>query len=583
MSSFYTTYRTCVCTLLFALVFLGAGIVRAEAATLSLSPGTGVYTAGATFTATVILNTQGAPVNAADATLSFNPNEVSVVGVSRTGSIFNLWTTEPTFSNSAGTISFGGGSPSGYTGGSGAVMSVTFKAINAGTARVSFKNGSVLAADGKGTNVLSNMSGGTYTFVAQEVQPVPEVIEYVAPANTPGAPTVRSNTHPDPSKWYKESTAQLSWTIPSGVTGVRTLLDGNSGSIPTKVYETPISSIELPDLTEGVSYFHIQFRNADGWGRVAHYRLAVDTEKPTSFDISIAPDVDPSKPEQTLLLEVQDDTSPVRRFAVQLDGAEPYEYIDETGSSTITLPALEPGHHTVIIEAFDAAGNSIISTFSFDIIAFDKPLFTEYPTQINEEVIPVIKGLTKPRATVEVTLKKQDGTPVVSKVIAGDDGVFIYIPDGTLNRGVYSLSAIAIDTDGARSEPSDTIRIAVQQPGYVQIGSFIISILSIIIPLIALLVLLVVGLWYLLNRIRRFRRRVAIESTEALDILRSQFAVLYKTLRDEEQALIEAKKTKKLTKSEAHLIEQLDRSLQDTQARIEKEITDVTALVKKQK
>ncbi|MEZ4200072.1 MAG: hypothetical protein R3B69_00480 [Candidatus Paceibacterota bacterium] len=37
-----------------------------EAATLSLSPGTGVYTAGGTFTARVVVNTAGESVNAAE-------------------------------------------------------------------------------------------------------------------------------------------------------------------------------------------------------------------------------------------------------------------------------------------------------------------------------------------------------------------------------------------------------------------------------------------------------------------------------------------------------------------------------------
>ena len=154
----------------------------ASAATLSLSPGTGVYTSGSTFTVNVRVNTQGEEINAAEGTLKFNPNELSVVNVSRASSIFNLWVAEPAFSNSTGNITFSGGSPSGYSGGGGTVMSVTFRAAGAGSARVSFTNGSVLANDGRGTNVLTNMGGGTFTIQAQSSSPAPEVItEYVAP------------------------------------------------------------------------------------------------------------------------------------------------------------------------------------------------------------------------------------------------------------------------------------------------------------------------------------------------------------------------------------------------------------------
>lgn len=556
----------------------------ALAATLSLSPGTGVYTAGQTFTANVVINTAGQPVNAADATLSFNPNELSVVGVSKGSSIFNLWTADPTYSNSAGTISFGGGSPSGYTGSRGTIMTITFRASSAGTGRVSFKTGSVLAADGRGTNVLTDMSGGTYTIAAADVQPEPEVIEYVAPANTPGRPAIESSTHSDPNAWYNQTTAKLSWILPSGVTSVRTQLDENSGTIPTKVYENPISSIELTDLEEGVQYFHLQFQNADGWGRVAHYRLAVDTKNPERFEIRLPENADLSNPEQTLILDVEDETSLVTRFNVQVDGAEPFEYIlEDAGSSTITLPPLAPGHHTVLIEAFDAAGNSIVDTLSFSILAFDKPTFTEYPSQLNEGVIPVIKGQTRPNSEVTIRMSRLGDAPAETSVIADESGVFTFIPDGALRQGVYTLTAVAIDEYGAQSEASDEVRIAVQQAGYVRIGSFIVSILSIIVPLLGLLVLMVVGMWYAIARISRLRRKVALEAGEALDIVQSEFAVLHEALRDGEQELVASKKTKKLSKGEEKLLADFNQSLIDSQARIEKEVTDVTKLVKRKR
>ena len=116
----------------------------ASAASLSVSPNTGVYSSGQTFTVKLNVNTSGAPINAADGTLTFNPNEISVVSVSK-GSIFNLWTADPTFSNSAGTVTFSGGSPTGYTGSAGTVISITFKSQNAGAPKISFSKGSVLA------------------------------------------------------------------------------------------------------------------------------------------------------------------------------------------------------------------------------------------------------------------------------------------------------------------------------------------------------------------------------------------------------------------------------------------------------
>lgn len=555
---------------------------NALAATLSLSPGTGVYTSGATFSVNVRVNSQGKEINAAEGTLKFNPNELSVVSVNRAGSIFNLWVAEPTFSNGAGTISFSGGSPSGYTGSGGSVMNVTFRAAGAGSPRVSFTNGSVLANDGRGTNVLTAMNGGSFTIQARSVAPAPEVItEYVAPANTPAAPVITSDTHPNPTKWYSAKTATLAWNVPAGITAVRTLWNQNPTSVPTKVYENPLRTITLSDLDEGVSYFHLQFQNEDGWGKVSHYRLAVDSQKPASIEISQPEDANLANPVQEILIVAEDVTSEVNRFLVKIDDNEPVEFTRETASSTITLPALEPGYHTLVIEAFDEAGNSVIESYSLTILSFDRPVFTDYPTEINEEVIPVIKGLTRANSVVDVYVQKVGSEPTTYSVESDENGVFVFIPEGTFTTGVYELSARATDEYGAQSEFSDVVRIAVQQPGYLRVGSLIVSVLSVIVPLVVLIGLLIFGTGYLFAYLRRFKKEVSVESVEALEILRAEFTTLQKILRAEEAAMQGSRKTKKLTIAETHMVETFDRALMTSRQKVEKEIEDITELTEK--
>jgi hypothetical protein len=553
----------------------------AFAATLSISPNTGVYNSNGTFTVRVNVNSGGQSINAAEGTLSFNPRELSVVSVTRASSIFNLWIAEPTFSNSAGTINFSGGSPAGFTGSSGNIMSITFRAIGSGAPRVSFSNGSVLANDGRGSNVLTSMGGGTYTIQAATTAPAQEVIvEYVAPANTPGAPTITSGTHSDPSTWHTNKTATLNWTVPAGVTGVRTLLNSSPSSVPTRVYETPISTITLSDLDEGVSYFHLQFRNEDGWGRVSSYRLAVDSTQPSKIDITQPEDADFTNPDQKLQVVVEDDGSQVKRFMVRVDNNEAFEIVRENDTDTLSIPALSPGYHTIIIEAFDEANNSIVGTYSLTILSFEKPTFTEYPTEINEEVIPVFKGMTRPDAKVIVTVTKLGSEPNTFEVQSNELGEFTYIPEGRFSSGVYEFTATAVDQFGAQSDVSDTIRVAVQQPGFIRVGSFIVSVLSVIIPLVALAAVLIVGSWYLLAYLRRFRSKVRVESIEALDILRREFTNLQQELVHQESLLTSARKTKKLTKAETEMIQVINAALQASQAKVEKEIIDVTNLTK---
>lgn len=558
--------------------FFGAASV-AEAATLSLSPSTGVYQTGGTFTAQVYVNTAGQSINAADATIKFDTSQLTVVSVSRASSIFGLWVTEPTFSNTAGTISFSGGSPTGYAGSAGAVMSVTFRAKAAGTGKASFSSGSILANDGRGTNVLTAMNGGTYTIQAQTTAPAPEVVtEYVAPANTPPLPQITSKTHGDPELWYQSGDASLQWSLPNGVTGVRTLLDTNQYTIPTKVYEPAITTISLTDLPQGVSYFHLQFKNADGWGKVAHYRLAVDSERPTALTISQSEPIDVANPIQTLQVEAKDDTSPVRRFIVKVDSSEPFEVELEAATGTITLPAVEPGYHTVTVEAFDAAGNSIIEVYSFTVEAFDKPVFTEYPTSLTPGVIPVIKGQTRAQSEVEVTVSKLGAEPRVYTITAAESGEFTFIPEGSFETGVYDIVAIATDTYGARSTPSDSIRIAVQEAGYVRIGGIVVSFLSVLVPTVALLVLCIMILAWLYRRAKSFRRLVGRESGEALVALQAEFANLERTLAEQEKELQNARKSKQLTKAETILFETVRSSLKTARQHIGEEITDVTDL-----
>lgn len=571
-------HRRFICQFIYALA-LFAVAPSAFAATLSLSPSTGVYAAGQTFTANVLVNTGGTNINAAEGTLNFKPTELSVLGVSK-GSIFNLWTSEPSFSNTAGTISFSGGSPTGYNGSGGSVISVTFKAKAAGNPKVNFGNGSVLAADGRGTNVLTGMNGASYTISAQTTTPQAEtIIEYVAPANTPGAPQVTSSTHADQAQWYKASVAKLSWSIPSGVTAVRTLLDSKNGSIPTKVYDTPIRDITLDDLAQGVQYFHVQFKNADGWGKITHYRLAVDSVAPTLLDVSVPEGADLSNPLLVLNVKSEDATSPVRTFKVQIDGAEPFDYTDEHGSSTLPLPSLLPGYHTVVIEAFDAAGNSIIDSLSFTILAFDKPVFTDVPTTINEGVIPVFKGTTRVNADVAVTMVRLGTEPVTVTVKSDAQGTFIFIPDAKLSEGVYELTARATDAYGAQSDVSDPVRVAVEKPGFIRIGSFLVSVLSVLVPLMLLLGFMVLAALYFFRKVRTVKIGVAREAHEAEAILNREFITLQQSLVRAADTLKAGRKTGKLTKVETDFLDSFAAALHTAQKTIVKEIVDVEDIV----
>ncbi len=115
------------CILIFAFCIL-ASEASAGSASLYLSPSTGNYTVNSTFSIVVKVNSGGAPINAAEGSLIFNPDELNVVSISKTDSIFTLWAIEPVFCNSTGTIEFGGGTLTSFDGSAGTLITITFQA-----------------------------------------------------------------------------------------------------------------------------------------------------------------------------------------------------------------------------------------------------------------------------------------------------------------------------------------------------------------------------------------------------------------------------------------------------------------------
>ena len=156
---------------LFTLVFLVAPL--AEAASLYVSPSSGNYGIGDSFTVGVYTNSSDQALNAVSGTLSFPTDKIEVTSVSKAGSIMSLWVSEPSFSNSAGTVSFEGIvlNP-GYSGSAGKILSVTFHTKGGGSVPVNFATGSILANDGQGTNILTGFGSGNFIIELEDVMKI---------------------------------------------------------------------------------------------------------------------------------------------------------------------------------------------------------------------------------------------------------------------------------------------------------------------------------------------------------------------------------------------------------------------------
>lgn len=139
--------------------------IMAQAANLYFSPSSGEYDVGKTFSVNVYVSSADQSMNAASGVISFPQDKLEVTSLSKTGSILTLWVQEPSFSNSAGTVNFEGivFNP-GFTGVGGKVLTINFKVKAAGAVPLNFSSGSVLANDGKGTNILANLGSAQFGF-----------------------------------------------------------------------------------------------------------------------------------------------------------------------------------------------------------------------------------------------------------------------------------------------------------------------------------------------------------------------------------------------------------------------------------
>ena len=172
---------------LICVLFLLPGVTRAAA--LAISPASGTYKVGDVFTVDVVVSSYAQSMNAVSGTISYPKDQLSIVGVSKNNSILSTWlppgATGPTYSTSAGTISFEGVLIGGYTGGPKTVFTATFKVKKAGTAKLSFKNGTVLANDGKGTDLTPALKSGSYKLALATTPAVTGSVKNTKSTKTP--------------------------------------------------------------------------------------------------------------------------------------------------------------------------------------------------------------------------------------------------------------------------------------------------------------------------------------------------------------------------------------------------------------
>lgn len=344
------TLKTAKILVFFSFIFVIFGVSSrvAEAASLYFSPSSGSYAVGSAVTASVYVSSADQAMNAASGVISFPQDKLEVTSLSKSGSIFSLWVQEPSFSNSAGTVNFEGIvlNP-GFTGTSGKIITINFRVKAAGTALINFFSGSALANDGKGTNILASLGKAELSLGGA----TPKV------SGLPSAPAISSPTHPDPNKWYANKNPKFEWTLPAGVNGVNVLADRASNTNPGIKSDGLMSTYTYKDVDEGVWYFHLRFRNANGWGETSHFRFQIDTASPEPFLIEFLDGKETVKSQPRVAFSTKDKLSGLAGYQMKIDKGDWFDpQILKTGS--YVLPHQAPGERQLLVRALDKAGNA---------------------------------------------------------------------------------------------------------------------------------------------------------------------------------------------------------------------------------
>ena len=525
------------------------GSFGAHASDIRIVTNKTIVSAGETVSATVYIDSPTESINNAEGTISFPKGQITANSINSAGSVFSMWVEQPSFSNSAGTITFNGGIPNpGYKGSSGKVFDISFTAQSSGTIEIAFSNVAIRLNDGSGTNVVSQkikavLNQDVVPTPTPEVTPTPTPTPTVTPEATPPsavgqvpqAPVIFSQDMPNEEEWYNFSGSTFSWAVPDDVLSTQLFLGSFPDSIPSVTYTPAIKSKFIPSLSEGVWYLHARFRNQAGWGKITHRKILVDSSAPTDISATYATD---EKGNLVLTMSGKDAYSGIAKYIIDLDlsSRKLMEVEASKGNdftTSVTLPALIPGEHNIVVTAYDRVGN--VNSASVKIVApnLSAPEITSYPEKINKGEVFTVSGNSQYADTdLVVYVQETDAETKKFLVRSSSNGDFQFTSAVQANDGIVTVYAknVIIDGTSFESDASKKVYVLVEKSAFIKISSKLTSLLSLIVPIVALVMLLVWLVYIAIRRVKKMKKSVH-RNYNTEDHVHSIFGVLKDDLK----------------------------------------------------
>jgi hypothetical protein len=450
------SYIFLLALLFTSLSFLVISPTQAQAASVYFSPSSGQFKIGDSVTVNLYIDSAKDTIDALSGAVSFTQDTLQVASLSRSGSILNLWTQEPTFSNTNGTINFKGTAlKRGFNGSGGKVLAITFKVIQSGPANLTYTFGSVLANGDQDTSPLSLGGRAQFTIVVSDTEKYNEKNEEVeTDSDFPTVSRIISGTHPDQNKWYTNNSPELSWSLPKGVLEVRADVGESIINKPTVSYIPPISEKKIDNLKDGRHCFSLILRKTISWGNVTHYCFNIDTAPPKHFIIGYRGN--------GVSFRTVDDLSGLSHYRINVDGQDIYgNLIPEAEENFFDTQFLEPGTHTISITAVDKAGNIIVSTKEILVEGINSPVITYYTSNLEADDEIKVSGTTYPYSLVTIYLREDNKVIYEESVASNESGKFVHLISEPFSSGIYSLTAKVKDQENVESNETTPLMIII--------------------------------------------------------------------------------------------------------------------------
>jgi hypothetical protein len=145
---------------------LSAPIVFLFSAPNALPPGNSVYVSASNIapeigksTSVIVRFNATAPVNAFDGSLHVDPSRITLGMIDTNKSALNLWAAAPETNSESGTVAWSGGIIDGPGKGpmNGEILRANITPLTEGLTKILVSDATLLANDGKGTNIIDNL------------------------------------------------------------------------------------------------------------------------------------------------------------------------------------------------------------------------------------------------------------------------------------------------------------------------------------------------------------------------------------------------------------------------------------------